>query len=61
MEIILIILTSTLIGAFLVAMLLIGFKLGVSYERDNKQLPSMDETNKDYVKGVAAFFDYKGE
>lgn len=59
MELILILLVSTLMGAFFVGFFLLGVYVGRKQGKD--KLPELTEQNKEYVKGIATFFDYRGE
>lgn len=60
MEVILIVLTSTLMGAFFVGFFLLGVYVGKK-KVNNSKIPELTEQNKEYVKGIATFFDYRGE
>lgn len=46
-------------GAFFVGFFLLGVYVGRKQGKD--KLPELTEQNKEYVKGIATFFDYRGE
>lgn len=60
MELLLLILVSTLISAFLLVSFYLGYQLGIEKEKEKTEAVFIDENNKDLVKGYADFLNFKG-
>lgn len=60
MEIILILLTSTVLGAFFVGFFFLGFKLGKEYQNRNDGRVEIDETNVKTISEITNWLNYKG-
>ena len=60
MEIILIILTGTILGAFFIGFFFLGYYLGSKNTKENQDGLVVTENNKDFVKDMALWRQFNG-
>ena len=60
MEIILIILTGTILGAFFIGFFFLGYYLGSKKSKENQDGLVVTENNKEYVKDMALWRQFNG-
>ena len=60
MEIILIILTGAILGAFFVGFFFLGYYLGSKKSKENQDGLVVTENNKEYVKDMALWRQFNG-
>ena len=60
MEIILIILTGTILGAFFIVFFFLGYYLGSKKSKENQDGLVVTDNNKEYVKDMALWRQFNG-
>ena len=60
MEIILIILTGAILGAFFIGFFFLGYYLGSKYTKENQDGLVVTDNNKEYVKDMALWRQFNG-